>query len=141
MKIKVLFVNINHRGVMELEKLRQLFENTTAFKTNPACMELAEQFEAMAELHYLHKDGIANDEYFERFGKCCNQFWTAFDKAVTGLGLIPEVLKANLNNPEFFHPEQWKAMQALKQEITGEDPDARKSKKLKKRNNQKNVRI
>ncbi|MGB7978567.1 MAG: hypothetical protein WCF19_05350 [Chlamydiales bacterium] len=124
---------------MELERLREIIEKTKSFKTNPACMELAEHFEAMAQLYYEQKEGTVNGDYFERFGSRCQQFWASFDRVVESLGYSPEVLKSNLNNKDFFHPDQWRAMQAVKCEITGEKPVEAEPKRSKRRN--KNVRI
>lgn len=124
---------------MELEKLLELMENTKAFKTNPACEQLAEHFKTLADLHYQQKDGIATPEYFEKFGKTFKLFWDSFDQAAESVGLSPEALRANLHNPSFFHPDQWKAMQAIKQEISGKKPIEPKPKKS--RANKKRVRI
>jgi hypothetical protein len=124
---------------MEFEKLKEIIETTKVFKTNPACEKLAEHFQALAELHFQHKDGIVNEDYFEAFGTHFKAFWDSFDKAVESLGFSAESLKANLNNPEFFHPEQWKAMQAIRQEISGEKPEGEIPKKIKRL--KKSVRI
>ncbi len=124
---------------MELERIKELFENAKGFKSNPACAKLAEHFEGLAELHYQQKEGLMDAEYIDRFDQCFRQFWDAFDQAVESFGLSPDALKANLNNPDYFHPDQWRSMQALKQEITGEQEEAPKIKKLGR--NKKNVRI
>jgi len=124
---------------MELDKLWELVDKTKGLKNNPACTELAEQFEAFIDLMQQQKDGISDKGYFNRLELCMKQFWTSFDKAAESVGLSPDAIKANLNNPDYFAPDQWKAMQAIKQEITGEKPVAQKPKKSKE--NKKKMRI
>jgi len=124
---------------MELCKLRELIEKTKDLKGNPACLELAEHFEAFVELMQQQKDGIDDKGYADRFEATMKQFWASFDKAAESVGLSPDAVKANMNNPNYFAPEQWKAMQAIKQEITGEKPNEIKPKKSEKNN--KRVRI
>ncbi len=126
---------------MELEKLREFIKNAEEFKTNPACQELAVHFESLIELMELTKGNkeILDSAFFERFGNTFKQFWDSFDRAVASFGVPPEILKANLENPEFFHPEQWKIMMMLKQEILGQE--AARPKKFKKEKKKKSVRI
>ncbi|MBX7066679.1 MAG: hypothetical protein K1X28_05560 [Parachlamydiales bacterium] len=123
---------------MELEKLKEFIENAEAFKTNPACQELAKQFDLLTDLMKVEKEGGKLDSvYFERFNAVFSQFWNSFDEAVTSFGIPPDVLKANLENPAFFPPEVWQRMQVLKQEIFGEK-EAPLPKKAKRK---KSVRI
>ncbi len=122
---------------MELEKLKEFLENADVFKTNPACKELAKQFDLLMSLMQFEKEGGKLDSvYFERFGAVFNQFWNSFDEAVSSFGIPPDVLKANLENPAFFPPEVWQRMQRLKGEIFGEQPS-----KPKKMRRKRNVRI
>ncbi|MBX7066674.1 MAG: hypothetical protein K1X28_05535 [Parachlamydiales bacterium] len=125
---------------MELERLKEFIENAEAFKTNPACQELAKQFYLLSDLIKVEKEGGTLDSaYFERFGVVFKQFWHSFDEAVMSFGMSPDVFKANLDNPAYFPPEVWQRMQALKREIYGEEK-ASIPKKLRKEKKKK-VRI
>lgn len=125
---------------MELEKLRELIESTKAFQANPACKKLADTFEEFIELFELQKEGPIDQEFTDRMDACLNQFWVSFDEAAVSLGISPDVIKQNMDNPEFFTPDQWASVQSLRKEVVGERSEPREAtRKSKKRN--KNVRI
>lgn len=117
---------------MELEKLRELIEKTKSFK-NPACLELADCFEVFVELLQQQQSGIKDPTFTERLNTCMKQFWGSFDRAAESLGVSPDELKSNMNNPEYFAPGQWNQIQALKRQISGEEPKFKKSNKKRMR--------
>ena len=117
---------------MELKKLRELVDRTRSSKANPACIQLADYFETFIELIQQHQEGLMDGDYFDRFEACMKGFWSSFDTAAESLGLSPETLKANLNNPDYFPPEQWKAMESIKEAVIGKQTSDTKPKKDKR---------
>lgn len=108
---------------MALKELKELITKTGVFQSDPVCKDFVIHFEELLSLYRMRNDekALASSEFWKKYEETTEKFWESFHRAALRLGINPDVIKANLENPAFFAPQMWEKMQSIRAEVQGKE--------------------
>ncbi|MBI5272962.1 MAG: hypothetical protein HY861_03155 [Chlamydiia bacterium] len=107
---------------MDTEKVLEILKKAKETAPNGKMYALVESFEEFLSL-YNQKDTMIFQEpgFFGKLQDSYKRLWETFEQTAMSYGLSVKLLKEYFSDSRNFTGQQWREMQALKQEIVGEE--------------------